>query len=135
MNRHIPASMLSYLLKIHLPCIGCQRRAVYLEVAGDLANSDEAKEFVKSLVRCGDAPLPLSDILKRWEQIDMWPQVYEVCGGNIGLLERCAKHEKVKRSRKKGLERAAMVPEDGVKKGLWPEDLPTNGSRSPAAWT
>ncbi|KAG7671037.1 hypothetical protein KSW81_004464 [Nannochloris sp. 'desiccata'] len=66
----------------------------------------------------------------------MWPRVYEVCGGNIGLLERCARYAKIEGSWEEGLKWIGMDPEDAMQRGLWPEGFSrTGGSRSPSAWT
>ncbi|KAG7674794.1 hypothetical protein NADE_008082 [Nannochloris sp. 'desiccata'] len=84
---------------------------------------------------CKKAPPSFFDTTKDGEQINMWPRVYEVCGGNIGLLERCARYAKIEGSWEEGLKTVSMDPEHGVKRGLWPEDFSTSGSRSPPAWT
>ena len=81
------------------------------------------------------APTTFFDTTDHSEQMDMWPRVYEICGGNIGLLERCARYAKATGSWKEGLEEVSNGPKAKVKKGLWPEDFPTQGSRSPPAWT
>ena len=86
-------------------------------------------------MRCGDAPLSFYET-DDGKQVDMWPRVYQVCGGNIGLLERCAGHAKTEGSWKAGLKEVSEGPKAQVEKGLWPEDFLTSGSsRSPAAWT
>ncbi|KAG7672243.1 putative ATP-binding protein [Nannochloris sp. 'desiccata'] len=102
---------------------------------GDLATIDEAKQFVESLMLCKTAPSSFFDTTENGEQIDMWPRVYEICGGNIGLLERCAKHSRRLKSWEKGLEEVSTDLEDAVQRGLGPEDFPTSGSRSLASWT
>ena len=81
------------------------------------------------------APSSFFDTTENGEQIDVWPRVYEVCGGNIGLLERCARYAKIEGSWEAGLKEVSNGPKAKVKKGLWPEDFPTRGSRSPPAWT
>ncbi len=102
---------------------------------------DRAKEFVESLISCGAAPPSFFDETKDGEKIlkiDMWPRVYEICGGNIGLLERCATHSKRLKSWEKGLKEVSRDLEDAVKRGLSPGVgmfSKTGGSRSPAAWT
>jgi hypothetical protein len=101
-----------------------------------LATIDEAKQFVESLMLCKRAPSSFFDTTENGEQIDMWPRVYEICGGNIGLLERCAKHSKRLKSWEAGLDWVSRDLEGAVKRGLGPEDFPTIGSsRSLAAWT
>ena len=106
-----------------------------MEEIGNLATSDEAKAFVKSRMDCGDAPSDFYDQTDDGEQIDMWPRVYEVCGGNIGLLERCAKYAKKRGSWEGGLKFVCQGLETAVKRGLWPKAIRTLGTRSPAAWT
>ena len=84
---------------------------------------------------CKKAPPTFFDTTDDGEQIDMWPRVYEVCGGNIGLLERCARYAKIEGSWEAGLEEVSNGPEDKVQKGLWPGAFPTSSSsRSPALW-
>ncbi|KAG7674784.1 hypothetical protein KSW81_006204 [Nannochloris sp. 'desiccata'] len=75
---------------------------------GNLATSDEAKKFVKYRKDCGDAPPDFFDTTKDGKKIDMWPRVYEVCGGNIGLLERCAGYAKDLGSWEEGLKEVSM---------------------------
>ncbi|KAH7619786.1 putative ATP-binding protein [Nannochloris sp. 'desiccata'] len=87
---------------------------------GNLATSDEAKKFVKYRKDCGDAPPDFFDTTKDGKKIDMWPRVYEVCGGNIGLLERCAGYAKDLGSWEEGLKEVSMGLEGAVKSGLWP---------------
>ena len=100
---------------------------------------DKAKEFVESLISCGAAPPSFFDETKDGEKIlkiDMWPRVYEICGGNIGLLERCATHSKRLKSWEKGLKEVSRDLEDAVQRGLSPRAFSrTGGSRSPSAWT
>ena len=85
---------------------------------------------------CEKAPLSFFDTTDDREQIDMWPQVYDVCGGNIGLLERCARHSKRKKSWEDGLKAVSMDLKNAVKRGFSPRGFSrTGGSRSPAAWT
>jgi hypothetical protein len=101
-----------------------------------LANIDEAKQFVESLMLCKTAPSSFFDTTENGEQIDMWPRVYEVCGGNIGLLERCAKDSKRLKSWEKGLRWVSKDLEGAVKRGLWPGGFSrAGGSRSLAVWT
>ncbi|KAG7674196.1 hypothetical protein KSW81_006024 [Nannochloris sp. 'desiccata'] len=117
---------------------GLHTKQYVTQEIGDLATIDEAKQFIESLMLCKKAPPTFFDTTENGEQIDLWPRVYEVCGGNIGLLERCAKHSKRLKSWENGLEEVSRDLEGAVKRGLWPEDLivPTSGSsRSPAAWT
>lgn len=85
-----------------------------------MATSDEAKKFVKYRKDCGDAPPDFFDTTKDGKKIDMWPRVYEVCGGNIGLLERCAGYAKDLGSWEEGLKEVSMGLEGAVKSGLWP---------------
>jgi len=85
---------------------------------------------------CKKAPSSFFDTTENGEEVDMWLRVYEVCGGNIGLLERCARHAKIEGSWEKGLQVVGKDPEDAVKRGLWPGGFArSGGSRSPAAWT
>ncbi|KAG7674181.1 hypothetical protein KSW81_006012 [Nannochloris sp. 'desiccata'] len=114
---------------------GLHTKQYVTQEIGDLATIDEAKQFIESLTLCKKAPPTFFDTTENGEQIDMWPRVYEVCGGNIGLLERCAKHSKRLKSWEAGLKWISMDLEDAVQRGLWPEDFPTSGSRSLAAWT
>jgi len=115
---------------------GLHTKQYVTQEIGDLATIDEAKQFIESLTLCKKAPLTFFDTTENGEQIDMWPRVYEVCGGNIGLLERCAKHSKRLKSWEKGLEEVSRDLEGAVKRGLWPGGFSrAGGSRSPAAWT
>ncbi|KAG7674719.1 hypothetical protein KSW81_006146 [Nannochloris sp. 'desiccata'] len=114
---------------------GLHTKQYVTQEIGDLATIDEAKQFVESLMLCKKAPPTFFDTTENGEQIDMWPRVYEICGGNIGLLERCAKHSNRLKSWEKGLKWISMDLEDAVQRGLGPEDFPTSGSRSLAAWT
>ena len=100
-----------------------------------MASEDEAKEFVKSLALCEKAPSSFFDTTQNGK--DMWDRVYEICGGNIGLLERCAGHAMdMGGSWEKGLLWVSRDLEGAVKRGLRPKAFPTRGSsRSPAAWT
>ena len=85
---------------------------------------------------CGDAPSSFFDQTVDGEQIDMWPRVYEVCGGNIGLLERCAGYANDLGSWEKGLKEVSSGPKGKVKNGLGPGSFSrSGGSRSRAAWT
>ena len=102
---------------------------------GDLATVDEAKQFVKSRMDCGNAPSSFFDQTDDGKEIDMWPRVYEVCGGNIGLLERCAGHANDLGSWEAGLEWISTDLQGAVKRGLSPRAFSrTGGSRSPPAW-
>jgi hypothetical protein len=66
----------------------------------------------------------------------MWPRVYEICGGNIGLLERCAGYANDIGSWEQGLKEVSADLEDAVEGGLSPGGFSrTGGSRSPATWT
>ena len=115
---------------------GLHTKQYVTQEIGDLATIDEAKQFVESLMLCKTAPSSFFDTTENGEQTDMWPRVYEVCGGNIGLLERCAEYANDIGSWEKGLRWVSRDLEGAVKRGLSPEDFPTNGSsRSPAAWT
>jgi hypothetical protein len=101
-----------------------------------LATIDKAKQFVESLMLCNKAPSSFFDTTEDGEKIDMWPRVYEICGGNIGLLERCAEHANDNGSWEKGLKEVSADLEDAVEGGLSPGGFSrTGGSRSPAAWT
>jgi hypothetical protein len=122
-------------LKTRCLAEGLHTNQYAIEEIGDLATIDEAKLFVESLMLWNKAPSSFFDTTQDGEQIDMWPRVYEMCGGNIGLLERCATHSKRLKSWEKGLKEVSADVEDAVEGGLWPEDFPTSGSRSPAAWT
>ncbi|KAG7670045.1 hypothetical protein KSW81_008183 [Nannochloris sp. 'desiccata'] len=114
---------------------GLHTKQYVTQEIGDLATIDEAKQFIESLMLCKKAPPTFFDTTEIGEQIDMWPRVYEICGGNIGLLERCAKHSNRLKSWEKGLKWVSRDLEGAVKRGLGPEDFPTSGSRSSAAWT
>jgi hypothetical protein len=126
----------SFLFKTLCFAEGLHTHQYVTEEIGDLATIDEAKEFAESLMLCNKAPSSFFDATADGEEIDMWPRVYEICGGNIGLLERCATHSKRLKSWQEGLERVSRDVEDAVMSGLWPEDFPTtSGSQPPAAWT
>ncbi len=85
---------------------------------------------------CKTAPSSFFDTTENGEQIDMWPRVYEVCGGNIGLLERCAEYANDIGSWEKGLKEVSRDLEDAVQRGLSPGGFSrAGGSRPPAAWT
>ncbi|KAG7674733.1 hypothetical protein KSW81_006159 [Nannochloris sp. 'desiccata'] len=71
---------------------GLHTKQYVTQEIGDLATIDEAKQFVESLMLCKKAPSSFFDTTENGEQIDMWPRVYEICGGNIGLLERCGEY-------------------------------------------
>ncbi|KAG7672513.1 putative ATP-binding protein [Nannochloris sp. 'desiccata'] len=115
---------------------GLHTKQYVTQEIGDLATIDEAKQFVQSLMLFKKAPSSFFDTTENGEQIDMWPRLYEICGGNIGLLERCAKHSKRLKSWEKGLRWVSKDLEDAVKSGLWPRGFSkTGGSRSPPAWT
>ena len=115
---------------------GLHAKQYVIQEIGDLATIDEAKQFVVLLMLCTKAPPSFFDTTENGEQIDMWPRVYEICGGNIGLLERCATHAKRLKSWEKGLKWVSRDLEGAVKRGLSPGAYPTSGSsRSPAAWT
>ncbi|KAG7674197.1 putative Uncharacterized ATP-binding protein MJECL15 [Nannochloris sp. 'desiccata'] len=115
---------------------GLHTKQYVTQEIGDLATIDEAKQFIESLTLCKKAPPTFFDTTENGEQIDMWPRVYEVCGGNIGLLERCAKHSKRLKSWENGLEEVSRDLEGAVKRGLWPGGFSrAGGSRPPAAWT
>ena len=103
---------------------------------GDLATVKEAKEFVQSRMCCGDAPSSFFDMTEDGNQIDMWPRVYKVCGGNIGLLELCASSAKDLGSWEEGIDVVTELAEEGVKSGFKPENFTGKQCRrSPAAWT
>jgi hypothetical protein len=85
---------LSFLFNILCFAEGLHTNQYVTEEIGDLATIDEAKLFVESLMLCNKAPSSFFDTTADGEEIDMWPRVYEICGGNIGLLERCAMHSK-----------------------------------------
>ncbi|KAG7667963.1 hypothetical protein KSW81_005881 [Nannochloris sp. 'desiccata'] len=115
---------------------GLHTKQYVTQEIGDLATIDEAKQFVESLMLCKKAPPSYFDTAEDGEQIGMWPRVYEVCGGNIGLLERCSEYANDLGSWEAGLKWVSRDLEDAVKRGLWPEDFPSSSSsRSPAAWT
>ena len=115
---------------------GLHTKQYSTEEIGDLATIDEAKQFVESLMLCDRAPSSFFDTTDDGEQIDMWPRVYEICGGNIGLLERCAEYANDIGSWEKGLKWVSKDLEGAVKRGLWPKGFSkTGGSRSPPAWT
>ncbi|KAH7623804.1 putative ATP-binding protein [Nannochloris sp. 'desiccata'] len=115
---------------------GLHTKNYITQAVGDLATIDEAKEYIESRMHCKKAPPSFFDTTKNGEQIDMWPRVYEVCGGNIGLLERCSRYAKIEGSWEEGLKTVGMDPEDAVQRGLWPKGFSrTGGSRSPPAWT
>ncbi|KAG7674731.1 hypothetical protein KSW81_006157 [Nannochloris sp. 'desiccata'] len=114
---------------------GLHTKQYVTQEIGDLATIDEAKQFVESLMLCKTAPSSFFDTTENGEQIDMWPRVYEICGGNIGLLERCGEYANDIGSWEAGLEEVSTDLEDSVQRGLGPEDFPTSGSRSLASWT
>ncbi|KAG7674713.1 putative ATP-binding protein [Nannochloris sp. 'desiccata'] len=115
---------------------GLHTKQYVTQEIGDLATIDEAKQFVESLMLCKTAPSSFFDRTENGEQIDMWPRVYEICGGNIGLLERCAKHSNRLKSWEAGLKWVSRDLEGAVKRGLWPGGFSrAGGSRFPAAWT
>ena len=132
---HTPSPHTSFFPLLNFLAEGVQTENFIAHVIGDLATIDEAKQFVKSRMDCGNAPSSFFDQTDDGKEIDMWPRVYEVCGGNIGLLERCSTHAKRLWIWQAGLEEVSRAPEDAVKRGLWPEEFSTGGSRSPAAWT
>jgi hypothetical protein len=133
---HTPSPHTSFFPLLNFLAEGVQTENFIAHVIGDLATIDEAKQFVKSRMDCGNAPSSFFDQTDDGKQIDMWSRVYEVCGGNIGLLERCASHSKRLRSWQKGLEEVSKGPKDAVKRGLGPRAFSrTGGSRSPPAWT
>ena len=115
---------------------GLHAKQYVTQEIGDLATIDEAKQFVESRMLCTKAPPSFFDTTENGEQIDMWPRVYEICGGNIGLLERCAEYANDIGSWEKGLKWVSKDLEGAVKRGLWPKGFSkTGGSRSPPAWT
>ncbi len=66
----------------------------------------------------------------------MWPRVYEVCGGNIYSLERCAGHAKNEGSWEAGLETISRNSQSRLSEGLWPEGFTGRyGVKTSAAWT
>jgi hypothetical protein len=133
---HLLLLLLLLLLFKFFLAEGLHTKQYVTKEIGDLPNIDEAKQFVESLMLCTTAPPSFFDTTEDGEQIDMWPRVYEICGGNIGLLERCAKYSKRLKSWEKGLEEVSTDLEDAVKRGLRPAGFSrTGGSRSPAAWT
>ncbi|KAG7674180.1 putative Uncharacterized ATP-binding protein MJECL15 [Nannochloris sp. 'desiccata'] len=115
---------------------GLHTKQYVTQEIGDLATIDEAKQFIESLTLCKKAPPTFFDTTENGEQIDMWPRVYEVCGGNIGLLERCAEYANDIGSWEAGLKEVSRDLEGAVKRGLWPGGFSrAGGSRPPAAWT
>ena len=148
LHRYSPCSSFSFMF-----AEGLTSDQYISQRIGDLADSDEAQAFVESRMRCGNAPSSFFDTTEDGKQIDMWPLVYDVCGGNIGTLESCALSAKELGSWEKGISVVTQVAEDWVKEGfssenLIPEDLMKEdlspeeltakcGRRSlwPAAWT
>ena len=115
---------------------GLHAKQYVIQEIGDLATIDEAKQFVVLLMLCTKAPPSFFDTTENGEQIDMWPRVYEICGGNIGLLERCAEYANDNGSWEDGLDWVSNDLEGAVKRGLSPGGFSRAGySRSPAAWT
>ncbi|KAH7619733.1 putative Uncharacterized ATP-binding protein MJECL15 [Nannochloris sp. 'desiccata'] len=104
---------------------GLHTKQYVTQEIGDLATIDEAKQFVESLMLCKTAPSSFFDTTENGEQIDMWPRVYEICGGNIGLLERCGEYANDIGSWEAGLKWVSTDLEDSVQRGLGPEDFPT----------
>jgi hypothetical protein len=99
---------------------------------------EEAKAFVELRRSLGDAPPTFFDTTESGEQIDMWPRVYAVCGGNFGLLERGAGHSNDLRSWKKGLDWISSDIEGAVKRGFGPgvgAYTGRYGLKNPSAWT
>ena len=132
--------LLHLMLSFSFPSIclaeGLHTKNYNTKEIGDLGTINEAKEFVESRMLCKKAPPSFFDQKDDGKQVDMWPRVYEVCGGNIGLLERCAMHAKRLGSWEKGLKWVSMDLEDAVKRGLGPGVFSrSGGSKSPAAWT
>jgi hypothetical protein len=56
----------------------------------------------------------------------MWTRVYEICGGNTGLLERCATHSKRLKSWESGLIWVSMDLEGAIRE--------VSGLRFPTKW-
>jgi hypothetical protein len=128
--------LISFLFKILCLAEGLHTNQYRVQEIGDLATIEEAKRFVESLVLCNKAPSSFFDTTEDGEEIDMWPRVYEICGGNIGLLERCAGYANDIGSWEQGLKEVSADLEDAVKSGLSPRGFSrTGGSRAPAAWT
>ena len=125
----------SFLFKILCLAEGLHTKQYVTQEIGDLATKDEARQFVVYLSQRMKAPLSFDDVTEDGEKIDMWDRVYEICGGNIGLLERCAKYANGFGSWEKGLDEVSRDLERAVERGLWPEDFRKSGSSSPAAWT
>ncbi|KAG7674736.1 hypothetical protein KSW81_006162 [Nannochloris sp. 'desiccata'] len=134
MGHFVLASSESFVIDF-LEKEGLHTKQYVTQEIGDLATIDEAKQFVESLMLCKTAPSSFFDTTENGEQIDMWPRVYEICGGNIGLLERCGEYANDIGSWEAGLKWVSTDLEDSVQRGLGPEDFPTSGSRSLASWT
>jgi len=108
-----------------------------VEVVGDLTE-EEAEKFMYGDGVAGGWRGIVNDSFTTKEELveakNQWPEIYQRCGGNIGLLQQCVDARDLKGNWASALKNVVVGPRGAVERGFEPEIYIAKGGESPL-WT
>ncbi|KAG7674806.1 hypothetical protein KSW81_006224 [Nannochloris sp. 'desiccata'] len=135
---HVILATSDYFLANWLTQVGMTEDKFRVEVLGDLTE-EEAEKFMYGDGVAGGWRGIVNDSLKTKEDLanakDQWSEIYQRCGGNIGLLKQCvAEARGLKGSWGSALQAVVAGPLGAVTRGFEPEVYIAKGGEAPL-WT
>ena len=108
-----------------------------VEVVGDLSE-EEAEKFMYGDGVAGGWRGIVNDTFTTKEELveakNQWPEIYQRCGGNIGLLQQCVDARELKGTWASALKNVVVGPRRAVLRGFEPEIYIVKGGEAPL-WT
>ena len=108
-----------------------------VEVVGDLTE-EEAEKFMYGDGVAGGWRGIVNDSFTTKEELveakNQWPEIYQRCGGNIGLLQQCVDARELKGTWASALKNVVVGPRRAVLRGFEPEIYIVKGGEAPL-WT
>ena len=109
-----------------------------VEVLGDLTEEEAEKFMYGDGAVGGEWHGIVNDSFNTKEELaeaqDQWSEIYQRCGGNIGLLQQCAAAARLSGNWDSALQKVVAGPLDAVQQGFEPEVYIVKGGEAPL-WT